>query len=106
MKTDVMFRVTRSKADGFDLYALFPGDAGTHEPHTCSCYQHVGQHSSADLAGCINASRPATRAEYRGLARELRQRGYKLRIVQRQTSRHRREREGQINAVGLAKAAR
>lgn len=104
--TDVMFRVTREKADGLpgftgadgngDVYALFPGEPGTREPHTCSCFQHVGQHASADLTGCINASRPAKRHEYAALARELRGRGYKLRIVKRSTRWHRRQREQQI----------
>lgn len=65
----VMFRASRN--DRSDVYALFPTLPGTNDPWTCTCYQHVGQHSSADLRGCINSSRPAKLAEYEDLLREL-----------------------------------
>ncbi len=81
--TDVMFRV--SKDDIADVFVLFPALPGTNEPHTCCCYQHVGQHSHANLAGCINSSRPAIPDEYAALKRELEGIGYKLRIVKRRT---------------------
>jgi hypothetical protein len=65
------------------VYALFPNIEGS--PGQCTCYQHVGQHASADYAGCITKSRPATPAEYAGLKRELESIGYTLRIRTRRT---------------------
>jgi hypothetical protein len=92
---DVIFRVW--KTDATDVFALFPGLAGTMQLHTCTCYQHVGQHSSADLAGCMRASRAATEAEYAPLKRELERRGYVLNVVLRTTARHLRERAKQLH---------
>jgi hypothetical protein len=88
---DVMFRVDRGRVSWgnlADVYALFPGLAGTNKIHTCLCYQHVGQHSSADLQGCINKSRPATPEEYDQLKRELERIGYVLNVVKRSTVKH------------------
>lgn len=94
--TDVMFRVNPRQHDRFSVYALFPGHAGTSEPHTCSCYQHVGQHSSGDLKACIANSRPATAGEYHDLKRELEGRGYVLNVISRATAQHARERRKQV----------
>jgi hypothetical protein len=93
--TDVMFRVANYGGDGLDVYALFPGHAGTTETHTCLCYQHMGQHSTADLKGCIARSRPATEGEYRKLKMELERRGYVLNIISRTTEKHTRARREQ-----------
>lgn len=83
-KTPVMFRVSRN--DPKDIYALFPSIAGdVGRPDTCTCYQHIGQHSSAHYTGCIASSRPATKAERRGLFHELRRIGYAMKLVSRQT---------------------
>lgn len=72
-KIPVMFRVARKRIRNGDLdvYALFPTLPGTDDPRTCTCYQYVGQHSSADIAGCIRDSRPAELAECVDLMREL-----------------------------------
>lgn len=86
----VMFRVSRN--DSSDVYALFPDQAGTvGDPGSCTCYQHVGQHSAADYRGCINSSRPATPDEYLSLKKELERAPYhyRLHVVSRQTSAHR-----------------
>lgn len=78
---DVVFRV-HDKDDG-DVFALFPGLPGTGEPGSCACYQHVGQHSSADYAGCLRTSRPAKPAEYAALLKELENIGYRLNVLKR-----------------------
>jgi len=85
MKTVVIFRKDR---DGFkDCFALFPEDPADCLGIYCSCFQHVGQHSSADYFGCIANSHPAKPAEYADLQKELEQRGYDLDIRQRASSR-------------------
>lgn len=74
----VIFRVWRK---GGGVLALFPHiDAGR---GLCSSYEHIGQHSGADYALCIRATRPARPKEYADLKRELQGIGYKLRVRQR-----------------------
>ncbi len=68
--TPVVFRVW-PKSEGGGVLALFPTEPGTNDPHTCSSYEHVGQHGSADCHGLINRTRPAKPAEYASLKREL-----------------------------------
>ena len=82
--TDVIFR-KYPKSEGGDIVALFPGDPGTSEPYTCSCYQHVGQHGSANPHGCILRTQPAQPEEYADLKRELEGApySYRLRVVKR-----------------------
>ena len=84
-KIPVMFRV--SKNDSSDVFALFPTIPGTQDLYTCTCYQHVGQHSSADIRGCVKSSRPATPEEMASLLRELKRvyQECELVIVQRTT---------------------
>lgn len=76
MKTKVIFRMF-----GAECVALFPQDAGTMDPYTCSSYAQVGQHSSA----CTTPYKSplATRKQYASLARELRRIGYKIDIRKR-----------------------
>lgn len=76
MRTVVIFRVFK---DG-DVLALFPYEPGTGEPDSCSSYQRVGQHSSADYTHCIKATRPATPEEYAPLKAELESIGYELAV--------------------------
>ena len=85
--TRVVFRVWREK--GGDVFALFPGLPTDYLGRFCSCYEHTGQHSSADYGHCIRLSRPATHEEARDLAHELTGRGYKLQAIQRRTKRDR-----------------
>ena len=85
-KTKVIFRKDRTGRK--EVFALFPEELGTSSPYTCSCYQHVGQHCSADPQGCIQRSVSAKPSEYRELAIELRNYGpteahYRLQIVKR-----------------------
>lgn len=79
-KTTVVFRVWK---DTGDVLALFPDLRETNG--FCTSYMHVGQHSHADYTGCIQATRPARRAEYADLQRELENMGYNLRVRARRT---------------------
>ncbi len=86
--TVVVFRVW--KWNGRDsVIALFP-----HVPAVdpfipgvsfCESYEHVGQHGSADYAGCVRRSRPATEVEYASLKHELESPpfGYVLKVQRR-----------------------
>jgi hypothetical protein len=78
-KTKVVFRVW----PGGDVLALFPEEPGDCDGRFCSSYMHVGQHSSADYTGCIQATRPAQPVEYADLAKELERIGYVLDIRKR-----------------------
>jgi hypothetical protein len=80
-ETPVLFRVDK----GGEVFALFPSIAADLSGH-CSCYQHIGQHCAADYGGCMRESKPATPAQYAALAEELRGRGYRLRVVRRQSA--------------------
>jgi len=82
---DVMFR---KPLDGSEVYALFPGLPGTQDPDTCLCYEHIGQHSAANLARCIHSSRVAKPEEYGELQKELERVGYKLKVVFRSSLWH------------------
>ena len=54
--TAVIFRVDREGT----VFALFPELPADYDGLYCLCYQHVGEHCSADYFGCIAASRLAT----------------------------------------------
>jgi hypothetical protein len=54
-------------------------ELGTNDPYTCLSYEQFGQHSAADML-FVRETKAAKPAEYRSLARELRQIGYKLKI--------------------------
>lgn len=79
------------KCEGGDVIALFPAIAGSvGKPWTCSSYQHVGQHGTADLKGLTRRLRLATPSEYADLKKELENYGppdahYKLDICKRAT---------------------
>ena len=91
MRSDpVLIRVWKGDPD--DVFALFPTDPADNYGHFCTCYQHVGQHGSADYGHCIASSRPATKAEARPLLQELRRIGYRPRVLQRASRRHHDER--------------
>ena len=71
--TPVIFRKDHP-AGGGDVFALFPTIEGS--PGHCTCYQHVGQHGSADYNRCIYTSTLATPEEYADLLAELVDYGY------------------------------
>jgi hypothetical protein len=65
---------------GIEILALFP-DIIEKPNGACSCYQHVGQHGSADYNYCIDElTIPAKPEEYKDLKEELESLGYKLKI--------------------------
>lgn len=59
-----------------DVIALFPEHSADYSGRFCVCYQHVGQHGSADLEYMMGETRPATFAEALPLYEELREIGY------------------------------
>jgi hypothetical protein len=75
----VVFRVWHNG----DVIALFPELPFDRDGLYCTSYEHVGQHGSADYHGCVCLTRPAKPHEYRDLARELENRGYRLKVVHR-----------------------
>jgi hypothetical protein len=82
-RTRVIFRTWR---DHPSVIALFPDLT---EGRYCTCYMHVGQHSTADYQYLLPLTRPATRAEYTPIARELTAIGYRLIIIRRRPRRPR-----------------
>lgn len=80
--TKVIFRWYQK--DG-ECIALFPQMAMDYQGWLCSSYMHVGQHGSADPQVVVSQTRLATKLEYAALAKELRQRGYRLYIRKRCT---------------------
>lgn len=77
-KTRVAFRAW---LDEGDVIAIMPDLPGTTDPYTCESYQHMGQHSSCDPYGLIQATRPAKPAEYADLLAELTSIGYCVQVV-------------------------
>lgn len=80
--TRTLFRMFRG-----EVLALFPGLAGgVGRPWEClRSYAHVGQHGAAHLSRVMRDSRAATRAERAPLVRELRARGYRVKIAHRES---------------------
>jgi hypothetical protein len=90
---DVMFRVVKAGAFKGDVDAWFPGLPGT-DVFDMTVYAHVGQHSTGDPQYMRTKTRPAKRSEYAALKRELESPpfNYKLRVVQKATAKHARQR--------------
>ena len=83
-QTKVIFRVDE-RDKGFEVLAVFPEMAGDMNPYrTCTCYAHIGQHSSCDVF-VVDWTRPAKPEEYEDLKQELESLGYNLKIVKRMT---------------------
>jgi len=81
----VIFRMFKCK-DAYperDCIALFPTICDDYTGVKCSSYIHIGQHSGADPWQVMQNSRPATKQEYKELAHELRDRGYRYKIYHR-----------------------
>ena len=74
-ETPVIFRKW-PESEGGDIIALFPTEPGTNDPYTCSSYEHVGQHGSAEPVGVIQRTKPAKPSEYADLMEELEGVGY------------------------------
>jgi len=80
-KTDVIFRVDKTKDFENTIFALFPHI----KEHNNSVlyYQHIGQHSTADYDHCIKTSKLATENEYKNLFIELESIGYNLNVIKK-----------------------
>lgn len=76
--TDVHFRM-----DERECVAIFPGEPGTNDPYTCTCYSHVGQHASCDPMAFRKFTTKATEDQWKDLYAELVGRGYRLRVIDR-----------------------
>lgn len=81
MKTKTVFRIYK---DG-EVIALFPQVSAEQWGVYCQSFMHVGQHGGADITTVVTQTRLAKLKEYKALAMELRQRGYKLQIAKRCT---------------------
>jgi len=79
IKVNVHFR----KFNGDDqVTAVFPYVTETHL--NVACYAHVGQHSSCYF-DYVGMSKPATKAEYLPLKKELESIGYEVKIIKRRS---------------------
>ncbi len=83
--TPVVFRkFTSEEFDNDPIIALFPCELGNITPFSCLCYQHIGQHDSAELDAVVKISDLATESEYKDLYSELQRQGYNdLKIMKR-----------------------
>ena len=96
---DVMFRKYRNKSA--EILAVFPYEAHDRSGLFVTCYAHIGQHGSVQMAHVFTATRPAKPDEYADLYRELQgiyERAkfpsdpvYQLRIVKRRSARRTQE---------------
>lgn len=82
-KTDVIFRVDTLKEYKGTVFALLPHEVNTYKGDV-TCYQHVGQHSSADYNHCIRTSRLATPKECNDLKCEMESLGYNFNVIKKQ----------------------
>ena len=64
------------------VLAIMPGIAATvgRTDHV-TCYAHIGQHSGADLAYCMEELKQADLDDYANLLEELRRIGYDVRVI-------------------------
>jgi hypothetical protein len=78
--TKVLFRLEKQSGE---VLAVFPELPATLAQAHCTGYAQLGQHCEVSLDYVRQQTTPATRSQYRSLARELRQRGYRLAIRRR-----------------------
>lgn len=82
-KTDMVFRVDKTRALKGNVFALFPHEIADFKGNVTT-YQHLGQHSVADYKYCISKSRKATKEELEPLKQELESIGYNVNVISRQ----------------------
>lgn len=91
--TETTIVIFRKDREGI-VFALMPELPADNQGFYCTCFEHIGQHGSADYQGCMFNSDPAKPDEYVDLQRELEQRGYNLTIRNCATSKmHQRRHE-------------
>lgn len=105
MKTlDVMMRaqVDPLTREVDSVTAVFPAIPATRDPLMMLCYAHIGQHGAAHRDWVRYNTRPATRAEYTPLLRELRgiygaaPDPVRLRVVKKRTRTHDKARAAEL----------
>jgi len=79
--TEVTFRKYKSGFSKGEILALFPYVIST--DHFVDCYEHCGQHGSADYKHCLSITTPTTKEESKDLTRELKSIGYNLKVVKK-----------------------
>jgi len=77
--TQIIFRVDKDN----EIFALFPHEVSNNNGDV-TCYQHIGQHSSADYTHCIKQSKIATPTQSLPLYQELISLGYNLEVIRKQ----------------------
>lgn len=78
---DVAFAIEKDGEDR-DVVAVMPGMAGTvNRPYTCTCYAHMGQHSSGRIDYFTDHCVGASPDEYADLLEELDLVGYDVRVI-------------------------
>jgi hypothetical protein len=87
-QTPTVFRVWPNG----EVIALFPATAAGSQYGDCICYQHFGQHGSADYGHVVRTTRPAKPEEYADLLAELTTVGYDPKVYRRQQPEHHRNR--------------
>ena len=97
MADKVVFR--KWEDDDYGVIALFPRIAASTNGYLCQSYGHIGQHGGADPHIVASRTCPAKPQEYAELAKELRQRGYKLKIMKRCTYKDFEIRKKQIERI-------
>ena len=80
MKTKVIFR----KFKNGDVIALFPELPAYN--YYITCYEHFGQHGSADYYVVLDQTKLASPKEYQELKKELETIGYDVIVYKRYTS--------------------
>lgn len=107
MKTlDVMMRAQVDPLDR-EVYvtAVFPSIPATHDPLQMLSYAHIGQHGAAHRDWVRYNTRPATRAEYAALLKELRAiygrepDAVRLRVVKKRTRTHDKARREVLDTI-------
>lgn len=64
------------------VVAVIPGSAGTvNRPDTCTCYAHMGQHSSGRIDYFTDQCVAASLKEYANLLKELGSIGYDVTVI-------------------------
>lgn len=90
--TKVIFR----KEDDGEILAVFPALIAQPHSNYCSCYAHVGQHSSMMVDYFYNTKPVHNPAEYADLKVELESLGYNLKVYKRMS---RKDFEARENAL-------
>lgn len=100
-RTPVIFRMFKGKDmyPARDCIAIFPAICDDYTGDECVNYVHIGQHGSDNPNVIMQLTRPATKAEYKALARELRGRGYRYTIYHRLQRRWRNQRVEQARTA-------